>query len=373
MIESGGIPQQVEELLTTHRRGFLRNAGLLVVSIAAGGRNSGAAPQTQGPYPDPDFRRLDSWIVIHENNTATFYVGKTDCGQGTGTAFRQLMSDELDMPFERTTCIMGSTDNTVDQGGSGGSDALERDSWPMRRAAAEARRALLEMAAARLGAPVDQLAVADAVVSVKGNPAKRVTYGELIGGKKFNIKLAGDNVDDVAGAAKVKPVQALQYTGRALPRYDIPAKVDGSLKWAVDVKLPGMVHARNVKPPFACARLTGIDESSVRDLPGFIKVVNKRNYVAVICEREEQTIRAARRLKTTWEKPSSAPFPRPRICSGTSARRRPRRLQSRSSRVTPTRRSPARRRSSKPNTRSRSRGTRPLRARMPPPTRRTAR
>ncbi len=85
--------------------------------------------------------------------------------------------------------------------------------------------------------------------------------------------------------------------------------MDGSLKWAVDVKLPGMVHARNIKPPFACAKLTGIDESSVKTLPGFIKVVSKGNYVAVVCEREEQAIRAARQLKTSWEKPSTSPFP----------------------------------------------------------------
>ncbi len=104
-------------------------------------------------------------------------------------------------------------------------------------------------------------------------------------------------------------MQELKYTGQSLQRDDIPAKVDGSLKWAVDVKLPGMVHARNVKPPFACAKLTGIDESSVKSLPGFIKVVSKGNYVAVVCEREEQAIRAARQLKTTWEKPSTAPFP----------------------------------------------------------------
>src|SRR5204863_5091880 len=85
---------------------------------------------------------------------------------------------------------------------------------------------------------------------------------------------------------------------------------DGSMKWAVDVKLPRMVHARNVKPPFACAKLTGIDEASVKSLPGFIQVLSKGNYVAVVCEREEQAIRAARQLKTTWEKPSTAPFPR---------------------------------------------------------------
>ena len=144
MTTSPEIPKRVEEVLTTHRRGFLKSAGLLVVSFATGAgalitgadAQSGSVTQGAGPYPDPDFRQLDSWIVIHENNTATFYVGKTDCGQGTGTSFRQLMSDELDIAFDQTTCIMGSTDNTVDQGGSGGSTAMERDSWSMRRAAA---------------------------------------------------------------------------------------------------------------------------------------------------------------------------------------------------------------------------------------------
>ncbi len=312
---SDRIPKQIEDVLVMNRRGFFRSAGLLAVSFGASAAGSGgdaqsnAAPQGPGPYPDPDFRQIDSWIVIHENNSATFYVGKTDPGQGTGTGFRQLMSDELDIAFDRTACIMGSTDITVDQVGSGGSTAMERDSWPMRRVAAEARRVLLEMASARLGAPVDQLAVSDAVITVKADRSKRVTYGELIAGKKFHVTLNGANVNSVTGQAKTKTVPELKYTGQSLQRDDIPAKVDGSLKWAVDVRLPGMVHARNVKPPFACATLTGIDESPVKNLPGFIKVMRKGNYVAVVCEREEQAIRAARQLKTTWEKPPTAPFP----------------------------------------------------------------
>ena len=186
-----GFPHEIEEALRLHRRDFLRSAGLLVVSFGAyggawahRGRCAGsAALQGAGPYPDPDFRQLDSWIVIHEDNTATFYVGKTDCGQGTGTAFRQMMSDELDIAYDKTTCIMGSTDITVDQGGSGGSTAMQTRSWPMRRVAAEARRVLLDMASARFGVPVDQLAVSDAVITVKADPSKRVTYGELIGGR----------------------------------------------------------------------------------------------------------------------------------------------------------------------------------------------
>lgn len=318
---SSETPEQVESILTIHRRDFLRNAGLLLVSFslgsvtgtsaahAQGSAGSTAAPN-EGPYRDPDFRELDSWIVIHEDNTATFYVGKTDLGQGTGTGFRQLMSDELDIAFERTTCIMGRTDITVNQGGSGGSTAMERDSKPMRRAAAEARRVLLEMASERLGAPVEELSVSDAVISLTSDPAKRVSYGELIAGKKFNVTLAGSNVNALTGPARMKPVEELKYTGQSLQRDDIPAKVDGSLQWAVDVKLPGMVHARNVKPPYAGAKLTAVDESSVRDLPGFIKVLSKGNYVAVVCEREEQAIRAARQLKATWEKPATTPFPR---------------------------------------------------------------
>jgi nicotinate dehydrogenase subunit B len=303
----------------TTRRTFLKTSGVLVVGIGAAAVTRtnpfAAAPfagaaEAAGPYPDPDFRQLDSWLAIHEDNTATFSVGKTDCGQGTGTAFRQMMSDELDIPFDKTSCIMGSTDITVDQGGSGASDAIQVDGWPMRRVAAEARRVLLGMASTRFGVPVEQLAVTDGVITVKSEPSKKVSYGELIGGRRFHVALTGRDIDATTGVAAVKPVQDLRMVGRSPQRYDIPRKVDGSLKWAVDVRVPGMVHARNVKPPVAGATLVRIDESSVRALPGFIGVVSKGNYVAVICEREEQAIKAARQLKVAWQKPTRPPFPR---------------------------------------------------------------
>jgi CO/xanthine dehydrogenase Mo-binding subunit len=204
---------------------------------------------------------------------------------------------------------MGNTDVTVDQGGSGGSDALQTDGYPMRRVAAEARRVLLELASARLGVPVAQLAVSDGVVSVAADPSKRVTYGELIGGKRFNVTLTGNNINTTTGTAKLKDVQQFKVIGTSPQRYDIPPKVDGSLEWAVDAKVPGMVHARNVKPPMAGARLVSIDESSVKGIPGLIKVVSRGNYVAVVCEREEHAIQAARQLKVNWQKPATAPFP----------------------------------------------------------------
>jgi nicotinate dehydrogenase subunit B len=302
----------------TTRRDFLRASGMLVVSVGAmpfdlfsataRGQGNGSA-QGAGPYPDPDFRQLDSWIVIREDNTATFYVGKTDLGQGTGTAFRQIMSGELDLPYDSTSCVMGRTDLTVDQGGSGGSDALQTDGYPMRRVAAEARRVLLDLASTHFAVPVSALVVSDGIVSVVADPSRRISYGELIGGRRFNVTLTGKNTDGATGVAALKPVQALKLVGQSPQRYDIPAKVDGSLEWAVDVSLPGMVHARNVRPPFAGATLVSIDEASVRSIPGFLRVVSKGNYVAVVCEREEQAIRAARQLKVNWRQLATAPFP----------------------------------------------------------------
>jgi nicotinate dehydrogenase subunit B len=298
------------------RREFLKTSGFLIVSGSALavedlGALAAIGAQGAGPYPDPDFRQLDSWIVIRSDNTATFFVGKTDLGQGTGTAFRQIMSDELDIAFENTTCVMGRTDVTVDQGGSGGSDALQTDGYPMRRVAAEARRVLLDMAGEHFGVPVTALAVSDGVVSTKtGDTADRsITYGQLIGGRKFNVTLTGKNTDSATGTAPLKPVQQLKNVGTSPRRYDIPPKVAGTAKWAVDVKLPGMVHARHVRPPFAGATLAAIDEASVKNIPGLIKVVSKGNYVAVVCEREENAIRAARQLKCEWKKPATAPFP----------------------------------------------------------------
>ena len=313
------VPEAIEDLLekqhtTTSRREFLKTSGALVVSFSTAAVTSAdslavAAAQQVGPYPDPDFTQLDSWIAIHADNTATFYVGKTDCGQGTGTAFRQMMADELDIAYTDTSLVMGSTDVTPDQGGSGGSDGIERDGWPMRRVAAEARRVLLEMASGHFGVPVEQLDVSDAVIALKSDPIRTVTYAELIGDRRFNVMLTGGNINSVSGVADVKPVQDLRIVGQSPQRYDIPPKVDGSLTWAVDVRLPGMTHARNVKPRVAGATLRGFDESSIRNLPGFIRVVSRGNYLAVVCEREEQAIDAARRLQVDWDEPSAAPFP----------------------------------------------------------------
>jgi CO/xanthine dehydrogenase Mo-binding subunit len=311
------LPRAVEDALrrvnpSLSRRGFLASSGALVVTLAAdtlpGGRALAQAVNA-GPYPDPDFRQLDTWIVIHPNNTATFFVGKTDGGQGTGTAFRQMMCDELDMAYDQTSLVMGTTDKGPDQGGSGGSDGVERDGWPMRRVAAEARRVLLELGSQKLNVPVADLTVSNGTIAAKADATKSVTYAELVGGKRFDVTLTGRNVDATTGTANVKSVNELRVVGTSVQRYDIPGKIDGSLTWAVDAKVPGMLHARNVRPPVAGATLKSIDESSVSSLPGFVRVVRSGNYVAVVCEREEQAIAAARALKAEWTPPATQPFP----------------------------------------------------------------
>ena len=294
------------------RRDFLKGSGVIAISIGIGSvpaLRALAAEGATGPYPDPDFLQLDTWIVIHPDNTATFHVGKTDGGQGTGTAYRQMMCDELDIAYDKTSLVMGVTDITPDQGGSGGSDGVERDGWPMRRVAAEARRVLLDLGAQHFNVPVEMLTVANATIALQSDTTKKITYAELIGGKRFNVALTGRNVDAATGKAEVKPVNELRVVGQPIARYDIPGKVMATNKWAADMKLPGMVHARNVRPAFAGATLVRVDESSVANVPGFIRVVSRGNYVAVIAEREEQAIQAARQLKVEWKKPDTAPFP----------------------------------------------------------------
>ncbi len=182
---------------------------MLVVGIAATppARSAGAsapAAQSLGPYPDPDFLHLDSWIVIRADNTATFFVGKTDLGRGTGTAFRQIMCDELDIAYEKTSCVMGSTHNTVDRGGS--ADPTRAD----RRLSHAPRRRRSETGAAGHG-PHAPLAVSDGVVSMIQTPATpgvrhaetSVTYGDLIGDKRFTTTLTGKNTDITTGIAKL--------------------------------------------------------------------------------------------------------------------------------------------------------------------------
>ena len=220
-------------------------------------------------------------------------TGKVELGTGVSTALRQIVAEELDFPFEKIEWIQGDTANTVDQAPTFGSQTIKRGGGQLRQAAAEAKATLLSLASARLGVPTEQLTVAQGVISDPGNPKKKVSYANLIGGQRFNR--------DITGKLTPKSTTAYNIVGKPVRRVDVPFKVTGAHTYMQDLRIPGMLHGRPIRPPAFGAKLIALDESSVNDVPGLVKVVVKGNFVGVVCEREDQAIRAARNLKVTWE------------------------------------------------------------------------
>jgi CO/xanthine dehydrogenase Mo-binding subunit len=283
------------------RRDFLKGGGALVVSFAIPGCAT-VSPQEASAMPAPgaawpakvDPAQLDSWLAIASDGTVTASVGKIEAGMGIGTSFAQIVAEELDVPFERVTIVMGDTATTVDQRGTGGSNGIWKGGVELRRAAAQGREALLALASQRLGAPVEALRVEDGVVFSTAEPGKRVSYAELIGDRRFNVH--------VGKKPKLKDPREYRIAGRPLPRSDIPAKVDATYRYVADVHVPGMLHARMIRPPQAHAKIVRVGDGA--GLPGLVRIVRQGDFLGVVCEREEQAIEAARRLKVEWSTPS---------------------------------------------------------------------
>jgi CO/xanthine dehydrogenase Mo-binding subunit len=307
---------------TVSRRAFLKGTGVLVVSVSMGelpiAEAAGQATAPTGPtaataqefnpaVAGPDPRRLDTWLAIGEDGNVTFFTGKNDNGQGLATAFKQLVADELDVALDRITIVMGDTERTPDQRGASASDGVQGGGPALRMACAEARRVLLEQAAQRLGVQIDQLVVRDGVISPRDDSARALSYGELVGGRQFNVALKWNGQLGVgltvAGRAEPKKPEQLRVVGQPVPREDIPPIVFGRPHYSVDVNVPGMVHGRSIKPPVAGAKVIRVDTASVKDIPGLIGVVTKGDYVGVVCEREEAAIKAAQRLRVEWSNP----------------------------------------------------------------------
>ncbi|MCX7153120.1 MAG: molybdopterin-dependent oxidoreductase [Proteobacteria bacterium] len=240
---------------------------------------------------NPKYEELDAWLAVGADGKVTAYCGKVELGTGIQTAFGQLVADELDVPFERVNVLMGDTELCPDQGPTVGSLSMYRGGPQVRQAAAEARQTLLAMAATRMGTPVERLSVKGGVVS--STDGKSATYAELIGNKKFSQKLA----------RKVQPKSADKHAviGQSIPRVELPGKVFGSHVYVQNLRFPGMLHGRVVRPATPDAMMASVDESSVRNLPGNVRVLQKGGFVGVVADREEQAIRAARELKVTWK------------------------------------------------------------------------
>jgi nicotinate dehydrogenase subunit B len=291
------------------RRDFLKSSGALVVSFSAA---SLAEPFAfaQGPFDTRashvDPRQLDSWIAIASDGGVTAYTGKCELGQGIYTAQMQLIAEELSVPIGRVQLIQCDTATTPDQGTTSGSQSTPANfnARNLAQAGATAREALMHLASARLGVPVEQLAVADGVVSVKADRAKRVGYGELVAGRKFNLT--------IDGRATRKPASDWTILGKPVRRVDMPALATGQFEFVHNVRVPGMLHGRVVRPPAVGAKVVSVDERSVQGLPGVVKVVVRKNFVGLVAEKPWQAIQAAEKLKVTWTRgtglPSQADF-----------------------------------------------------------------
>jgi len=260
-----------------------------------------------GDYLDP--RELDSWLAVMASGDVTVYTGKVDIGTGNRTALTQIVAEELYLPFNRVTLLMGNTAKTVDQGRTVGSSTIPRGGAQLRQAAAAGYQELLKLGSARLGAPVEQLTVTNGVVSVMGNAAKKVTYGELVGGKKFNVKIAAKGYQggmNVAPDVKPKSYKEYKIVGQSVPRVDLPAKFTGSYTYIPDFRVPGMLHGRPVRPMTAAAMPASIDESSISHIAGIVKVVREGSFVGVVAQTEWAAIQGAKQLKVSWSTPQTA-------------------------------------------------------------------
>jgi nicotinate dehydrogenase subunit B len=248
---------------------------------------------------------FETFIKITADGTVTAFNGHVDLGTGIRTALGQIVAEELDVSFARVIVVLGDTSRVPNQGATIASETIQITAVPLRKAAAQARHFLLARAAERLELPVSELRIEDSLI--RGRDNRSVSYGEIIAGKTVRIELA----DDVP----VKAVDTYTIVGQSVPRVDLPAKATAELVYVHDVRVPGMLHGRVVRPPYAGVdagafvgtSLIAVDESSVCDIPGLIAVVRIGDFVGVITEREENAIKAAAQLKVSWKPTPTLP------------------------------------------------------------------
>ncbi len=276
----------------TTRRDFLKSTGALIVSFSMAGPLAEAEAQTATAAKPVALDEVDSFLTLASTGRVTVYTGKVDLGTGTRTSLRQIVAEELDVPLDWITLVEGDTATTPDQGPTWGSLTIQVGGVQIRQASATARKALVEQAAQRLGVAPEALEVRYGVIRVKADPTKSVAYGELIGDHEFKLK--------VDKSAPLKNPGEYTVVGTSVPRVDIPAKVTGEWTYMHDVRVPGMLHARVVRPPAIGAELQSVDESSVSSIKGLRKVIRKGSFLAVVADSEWAAVKGAEQLKATW-------------------------------------------------------------------------
>jgi nicotinate dehydrogenase subunit B len=277
------------------RRDFLKSSGALMVSFGAASLtvsslNAQGQFDTHPSHVDP--KKLDSWLAVGADGAVTAYTGKCDFGQGMFTAQTQLVAEELCVAMSRVKLIQCDTAVCPDQGTTSGSQSTPTNfnSQNLALAAATAREALLSLAAQKLGEPVDQLTVAEGVIT--GATGLHVSYEELVGGKHFNLGL---NL-----TAKRRSPEQWTVLGKPVPSLDRPPLMTGRFEFIHSVRVPHMLHGRVVRPPGMGATFAHVDSGSVQHIAGLVKVVVRKDFVGVVAETQYAAMLAARQLAVRW-------------------------------------------------------------------------
>ena len=277
----------------------MQGSGALIVSFSMAGILTPVATHAQfggadAPPDSPPANQVDSWIAIGADGNVTAYTGKEELGQGMSTAQIQVVAEELCVPIRRVNLVVADTSLTPDQGVTSGSQSSPANfnRSNLAGAGATARQALLQMAALKLNLPVEQLTAVDGEIRSKSDATKKIGYGELVAGNKFNLK--------VDPTAPRKPASEWTVLGKPIPRPDMAEMATGRFEYVHNVRVAGMLHGRVVRPNAVGATVAQVDESSVAAMPGFVKVVVRKNFVGVVAEKPWQAIQIADQLKVTW-------------------------------------------------------------------------
>ncbi len=282
------------------RRDILKLGGALVVGFTLAPKLALAqTPPARLPGSLNNNRRLDAWLAIEPNGTVTIFTGKIELGQGIGTALSQIAADELDVDLKRIEVVHGDTARTPNEGQTAGSLSVEQSGTALRFACAEARDILVSAAALKLSVPAAELKVSDGTVTSPGRTS--VTYWDLAG--------SADLKREASAKVTPKPAAERTWVGKSVARHDIPKKFTGGAAYVQDIRLPGMVFGRVVRPPSPGAQLVSVDEARIRRMPGVVAVVRDGSFLAVAATREEQAIRAREALKQSakWKETESLP------------------------------------------------------------------
>ena len=287
-----------------NRRSVLAGGGALIVSFSL--RDSFAQDQgapAAAPPPLPGSLKgapyLDSWIRIDADGGITVFTGKAEIGQGFKTACQQIAAEELDVPFASLKLVTADTARTANEGYTSGSNSMKDSGTAVQNAAAQVRALLIAEAARRLELPFENLKTENgAVVAPDG---RRLSYGELVAGEMLHVQ--------AQARSTLKDPAAYRIMGRSVPRVDIPAKVTGGAAYVQDMRLPGMLHARAVRPPSYGAELIACDTAAVEKMPGVAKVVRDGNFLAVVAAKEYQAVKAMWALSAAakWRETAKLP------------------------------------------------------------------